>query len=206
MITTAVNPRITINRVPALSDLASAGKTRKPAVARRMVSAPLRYLLLVFWCAGTLACSGCAASSTTIVEEEVVTNTRPMYSYTSLVIQDFDLKRELYPDAAPSPNDPLYARLPGELSDHIERYVRSHHTYNTISRGGKTDASTLVLTGKFKRLGRFKISVAVSLRDGASGQEVAYFRQTLWDVLNTMDSISQLGREVANFIDRIQYK
>jgi hypothetical protein len=63
-----------------------------------------------------------------------------------------------------------------------------------------------MLTGKFKRLGRFKISVDVSLHDGVSGQEVAYFRQTLWDVLDTTDSISQLGREVADFIDRIQYK
>jgi hypothetical protein len=46
----------------------------------------------------------------------------------------------------------------------------------------------------------------VSLRDGASGQEVAYLRQTLWDVLDTTDSLSLLGREVADFIDRIQYK
>lgn len=185
-------------------------KARKTTAVRHMAPRiPFRRLLLAFWCAVVLVCSGCAASSTTIVEEEVVTNTKPMYSYTSLVIQDFELKRELYADgagSAVSPPDLRYAKLPGELSDHIERYIKSHHTYNTISRGGKTDAATLVLTGKFNRLGRFKISVAASLRDGASGQEVAYFRQTLWDVLNTMDSISKLGREVANFIDRIQYK
>ena len=132
-----------------------------------------------------------------------------MYSYTSLVIQDFELKRELYsdtPNAGMSQRDLLYAKLPGELSEHIERYVKSHRTYKNISHDGEPDASTLLLTGKFKRLGRFKISVVASLRDGASGQEVAYFRQTLWDVLDTTDSISQLGREVAGFIDRIQYK
>ena len=32
-------------------------------------------------------CAGCAASSTTVIEKEVVTNPKPMYSYTSLVIQ-----------------------------------------------------------------------------------------------------------------------
>jgi outer membrane lipoprotein-sorting protein len=166
---------------------------------------------LLALCAASLLLisAGCAASSTTIIEEEVVTNSKPMYSYTSLVIQDFELKRELYSDSPAngmSQRELRYAKLPGELSDHIERYIKSHRTYKTISRDGKPDASTLLLTGKFKRLGRFKISVVVSLRDGVSGQEVAYFRETLWDVLDTTESISQLGREVADFIDRIQYK
>jgi len=156
-----------------------------------------------------LVSAGCAASSTTIIEEEVVTNSKPMYSYTSLVIKDCELKCELYSDV-PGPRlsqrDLRYAKLPGELSEHIERYVNSHHTYKTVSRDGKVDASTLVLTGAFKRLGRFKISLVISLRDGSSGQEVAYLRQTLWDVLDTTDSISRLGREGADFIDRIQYK
>lgn len=153
--------------------------------------------------------AGCAASSTTVIEEEVVTNSKPMYSYTSLVIRDLELKRELYsdsPDSKMTQRELRYAKLPGELSEHIERYVRSHHTYKKISRDGQPDASTLLLTGEFKRLGRFKISVAVSLRDGISRQEVAYFRPTLWDVIDATDSISLLGREVANFIDRIQYK
>ena len=44
-------------------------------------------------------CGGCAASSATIIEKEVVTNPKPMYSYTSLVINDFELRRELYSDA-----------------------------------------------------------------------------------------------------------
>ena len=153
--------------------------------------------------------AGCAASSTTIIEEEVVTNPRPMYSYTSLLIQDFELKRELYSDATDarmSQRDLRYAKLPGELSDHIERYMKSRRIYKNISRDGKADAATLLLTGKFIRLGRFKISVAVSLRDGVSNQEVAYFRQTLWDVLDTTDSFSGLGREIADFVSRIQYK
>ena len=169
-----------------------------------------RRALLPLCCAVLLLISaGCAASSTTIIEEEVVTNPKPMYSYTSLVIQDFELKRELYsdaPDAKMSQRELRYAKLPGELSEHIERYVKSHRIYKNISRDGKPDASTLLLTGKFNRLGRFKISVVATLRDGVTGQEVAYFRQTLWDVLDTTDSISLLGREVASFIDRIQYK
>ena len=168
-----------------------------------------RTLLVLCSACLMLVSAGCAASSTTIIEEEVVTNPKPMYNYTSLVIHDCELKRELYsdaPDAGMSQRDLRYAKLPGELSEHIERYVKSHRTYTTISRDGKVDASTLVLAGKFKRLGRFKISLVIGLQDGASGQEVAYFRQTLWDVLDTTDSISLLGREVANFIDRIQYK
>jgi hypothetical protein len=154
-------------------------------------------------------CAGCAASSTTVIEKEVVTNPRPMYSYTSLVIRDLELKRELYtdaPESGMSPRDHRYAKLPGELSGHIERYVKAHGTYKNVSRDGKLNASTLLLTGKFIRLGRFKITVVVSLQDGATGQEVASFRQTLWDVLDTTDSFADLGREVADFIYRIQYK
>lgn len=169
--------------------------------SRALVALCCAYLLLIT--------AGCAASSTTIIEEEVVTNPRPMYSYTSLLIQDFELKRELYSDATDAQltqRELRYAKLPGELSDHIERYVKSHRIYKNISRDGKADAATLLLTGKFIRLGRFKISVAVSLRDGVSNQEVAYFRQTLWDVLDTTDSFSGLGREIADFISRIQYK
>lgn len=156
-----------------------------------------------------LLSAGCAASSTTIIEEEVVTNHKPMYRYTSLVIQNFELKRELYSDAAGdgmSQRDLRYAKLPEELSGHIERYIKSRGIYKKISRDGKADAATLLLTGKFIRLGRFKISVAVSLRDSVSNQEVAYFRQTLWDVFDTTDSFSDLGREIAGFISRIQYK
>lgn len=169
----------------------------------------IRALLLFLQACLLLVCAGCVASSTTVVEEEIVTNPRPMYSYTTLIIRDFELKRELYSDSPKSgmnKRELRYEKLPGELSEHIERYVKSHLIYKNITRGGKPDASTLVVTGKFIRLGRFKISVAVSLRDGVTGQEVAFFRQTLWDVLDTTDSFSDLGREIADFIYRIQYK
>lgn len=189
----------------ALMMITIAVKTRMPSSLGEF-----RRALLLLCCSSLLfITAGCAASSTTIIEEEVVTNPKPMYSYKSLQIQDLELRRELYsdsPEAGMSQRDRRYAKLPGELSEHIERYVRSHRTYKNITRDGKPDASTLLLTGKFNRIGRFKISVVVSLRDGASGQEVAYFRQTLWDVLDTTDSISQLGRQIADFIDRIQYK
>ena len=168
-----------------------------------------RALLLLCIACLLFISAGCAATSTTVIEEEVVTNPKPMYSYTSLMIRDFELKRELYSDSLPaamSQRENQFAKLPGELSDHIDRYIKSHRTYQNISRDGNPDTATLLLTGKFIRLGRFKISVAASLRDGISGQEVAYFRETLWDVLDTTDSLSRLGREIADFIDRIQYK
>lgn len=171
-------------------------------------------LLKVFCCLALftlapLVLSGCAASSTTIIEEEVVTNSRPMYNYTSLLIRDFELRRDLCTSSTEALLNNLerrYSKLPAELTEHIERYIKSHHIYKQISHDAQADASTLVLTGKFTRISRFKISVAVSLRDGASNQEVAFFRQTLWDVLDTTQSLSDLGREIADFINRIQYK
>lgn len=193
MITTAVTVRPLIKMMLALNNTGSIRRA-----LRALFSIGLLFII-----------AGCAASSTTIIEEEVVTNSKPMYSYTSLMIRDFELKRELYsdsPDAGTTQSDLRYTKLPGELSDHIERYVKSHRIYKNISRDGQPDASTLLLTGKFTRLGRFKISVVTTLRDGVSNQEVAYFRQTLWDVLDTTDSISLLGLEIAKFIDRIQYK
>ncbi len=172
------------------------------------ISSPRILLALCSVCL-LLYCAGCAASSATIIEEEVVSNPKPMYSYTSLIIKDFELKRELYtdsPSGGMSTRDLRYTKLPGELSEHIERYVKSHRTYANISSFGEPDASTLVLIGKFNRVGRFKISVSASLRDGSTDKEVAFFRQTLWDVFDTSESISQLGREIADFIHRIQYK
>ena len=115
----------------------------------------------------------------------------------------------MYSDASDGglePRDLRYVKLPEELSGHIEHFVASRKMFKKISRDGKPDAETLVLTGKFIRLGRFKITVVVNLRDGATGQEVAVFRETLWDVMNTTDSFSDLGREVADFLYRIQYK
>ena len=169
----------------------------------------IRLFLLLCCLSLILISAGCAASSTTMIEEELVTNPKPMYNYTKLLILDLELKRELYsdaPDEGLSQRDHRYAKLPGELSWHIERFVAAHQIFKKIYRDGKADATTLVLTGKFIRLGRFKITVVVNLRDGASGQEVASFKETLWDVMNTTDSFSDLGREVADFIHRIQYK
>jgi hypothetical protein len=179
-------------------------------ITTRAWSVSLRLFLPTF-CAVCLLIvfSGCTASSTAIVEEETVTNPKPMYNYTSLIIQDLELKREMYSDSAEaemSPREALYAKLPQELSDSIDRNVAERNIYKKLSRVGKADASTLVLSGKFLRVGRFKISVVITLRDGASGQEVASFRQTLWDVRDTTRSISDLGRQVADFMYRIQYK
>jgi hypothetical protein len=168
---------------------------------------PLRRLMLLL--SAFVLLSACAATSTTVIEEEVVTNQKPMYTYKSIVIKNFDLKRELYTDAkeaAMSQRDRLYARIPEELSEHIERYIKSRRSFQNVSRNGKVTASTLVLKGRFTRLGRFRISVVATLNDGATGQEVAYFRQTLWDVLDTTETINNLGREVSDFINRIQYK
>lgn len=152
---------------------------------------------------------GCAATSTTILDEEVVTNQKHMASYKSLIIRDFELKNELYtdtPDAKMSDRELRYAQIPSLLAENIERYVKARQTYRNVSRNGQPTATTLVLKGKFTRVGRFKISIVGTLHDGASDQEVAFFRQTLWDVLDTTATINLLSREVSDFIDRIQYK
>lgn len=169
-----------------------------------------RSMLPAFFCAILfMICAGCAASSTTVIDEEVVSNQKPMYYYTSLLIRDFELKRELYSDTADagmSNRELRYSKLPAELSAHIEKFVTSRGSYKRVSRNGTPDASTLILSGRFIRLGRFKITIAVKLSDGITGQDVASFRETLWDVLDTTDSFADLGREVADFMYRIQYK
>ena len=152
---------------------------------------------------------GCAATSTTILDEEVVTNQKHMSSYKSLIIRDFELKRELYtdnPDAGMSDREQRYSQVPSLLAENIERYVKARQTYRNVSRDGQPTETALVLKGRFTRVGRFRISITGTLHDGASDQEVAFFRQTLWDVLDTTETINLLSREVADFIDRIQYK
>jgi len=153
--------------------------------------------------------TGCAVSSTTVMDEEVVSNQKYMSSYKSLIIRDFELKSELYtdsPDSQASERDRRYARIPAELAENIERYVKSRRTYRVVTRSGQPTDTTLVLKGKFTRVSRFRISITGTLHDGASDQEVAYFRQTLWDVFDTTEAVNLLSREVADFIDRIQYK
>ena len=156
-----------------------------------------------------LVLSACAATSATVVDEEVVTNKQPMAVYKSLVIRNFELNRELYtsvPEARMSKRERQYARMPDELAEQIERYVLARHIYQDVTRDDRITGTTLVLKGRFTRRGRFRISITVTLHDGATGQEVAYFRQTLWDVFDTSQTLSNLAREVADFIDRIQYK
>ncbi|HEX9080108.1 MAG TPA: hypothetical protein VF795_10995, partial [Desulfuromonadaceae bacterium] len=67
-------------------------------------------------------------------------------------------------------------------------------------------ATTLVLRGRFTRMGRFKISLEAQLVDGGTGREVAHFQQTLWDVSDTTEGVDRLGRQIADFINRIQDK
>jgi len=153
--------------------------------------------------------AGCAATSTTILDEEVVTNQKHMASYNSLIIRDFELKSELNTDstaAVVSEGERRFAQIPALLAENIERYVKSRHIYRNVSRDGRLTETTLVLKGRFTRVGRFRISIVGTLHDGASDQEVAFFRQTLWDVFDTTETINLLAREVADFIDRIQYK
>jgi hypothetical protein len=153
--------------------------------------------------------AGCAATSTTVLDEEVVTNQKHMASYKSLIIHDFELKSELYtstPDAVLSERERRYSQIPSLLSENIERYVKARHTYLSVSRTGKPSDTSLVLSGKFTRVGRFRVSITGTLHDGANGQEVAFFRQTLWDVFDTTEAVNLLSREVADFVDRIQYK
>ena len=156
-----------------------------------------------------LVLSACAATSTTVVDEEVVTNKQPMAAYKFLVIRNFELNRDLYtsvPEARMSERERQYSRMPGELAEQIERYILSRHIYQDVTRDGQITGTTLVLKGRFTRLGRFRISITATLYDGATGHEVAYFRQTLWDVFDTSQTLNNLAREVADFIDRIQYK
>jgi hypothetical protein len=164
------------------------------------------WLCIILLCALT---AGCAATSTTVMDEEVITNQKHMSSYKSLIIRDFELQKELYTDSSDarmSDREQRYAQMPSLLAENIERYVKSRHTYRNVSRNGQPTATTLVLKGRFTRVGRFRISIVGTLHDGASDQEVAFFRQTLWDVFDTTESINLLSREIADFIDRIQYK
>ena len=168
-----------------------------------------RFLVCLFLLVMTALCAGCSTTSTTIIDEEIVTNNKPMALYTSLIVKDFELSRELYtdlPEARMGERDRRYVMIPGQLSDQIMRYVKSRHIYATVSRDEVYSPTTLVLKGKFTRIGRFRISVEAMLVDGVSNHEVAYFRETLWDVFDTTDTVGRLGQGIADFIDRIQYK
>lgn len=159
-------------------------------------------------CAVVLLMTACAATSNVVTDEEIVTNQKPMATYTSLLLRDFELKRELYDDGDErmGEREQRYERIPAQLTEQIQRYVKARRVYESVSRTTEISSKTLILQGKFIRMGRFRITIEALLLDGASGQEVAYFRQTLWDVLDTSEAVGRLGREVADFLDRIQYK
>ena len=156
-----------------------------------------------------LSLSGCASSSNTVIDEEIVTNQKPMALYNILIIKEFELNRELY-SSEKSPRmgerEQRYARIPAQLADLVKRYIVSKNIYRSVERDGTPSAKTLVLKGKFTKMGRFKISIEAVITDSMTGQEVAFFRQTLWDVFDTTESIGSLGRGIADYIDRIQYK
>ncbi|HEY3309402.1 MAG TPA: hypothetical protein VGJ93_13175 [Desulfuromonadaceae bacterium] len=151
--------------------------------------------------------TGCAATSTTIVDEELVTNQKPMSSYKTLIITDFTLKQGADVSTSGIGSDERrYDQVPAQLAEQILRYVKSKNIYQEVSFDGTPTDTTLVMKGKFTKMGRFRISYEAFLLDGGSLQEVAYFRHTLWDVFDTTEGIGRLAREVASFIDRIQYK
>ncbi len=156
-----------------------------------------------------LSLGGCASSSNTVIDEEIVTNQKPMALYNSLIIKDFELKSELYSSEQSSrvgEREQRYAKIPAQLTDLVKRYIVSKNIYRSVERDGTPSAKTLVLKGKFTNMGRFKISIEAVITDSITGQEVAFFRQTLWDVFDTTESIGSLGRGIADYIDRIQYK
>lgn len=153
--------------------------------------------------------TGCAGTATTILDEEVVTNQKPMATYKSLIIHDFELKNDIFTSSSEvqmNERERRYSQVPSVLAENIERYVKARHTYQNVSRSAQPSATALILKGKFTRIGRFRISIVAMLYDGANGHEVAYFRQTLWDVIDTTEAVNLLGRDIADFIDRIQYK
>lgn len=156
-----------------------------------------------------VALSGCAVSSAAIMDEERVINTKPISHYRSLRINEFLLKRDLVTSTASESTNEReirYLAMPQEIAAAVERLVSERHIFDAVSRTIVPDAKSLVLTGEFTRVSRFKVSVASRLHDGGTGAEVAFFRLTLWDVYDTSQAISMLSKEVSDFIDRIQYK
>lgn len=153
--------------------------------------------------------SGCAASSAAIMDEERVTNTKPISRYHSLRINEFLLKNDLVTSSPPesaNEREKRYLTMPQDVAATVERLVSDRQIFTTVSRTVVPDAKTLVLSGVFTRVSRFKVSVTSYLHDGVTGKEVAYFRLTLWDVYDTSKTISVLSKEISDFIDRIQYK
>ncbi len=183
-------------------------RTEVPRKHVRFPAEIIRWGAMLFVVCVPFMMAGCAATSNAVTDEEIVTNQKPMSTYTSLLLRDFELKRELYSDARDrmGEREQRYTHIPEQLTEQVLRYVKSRRIFQNVSRNEKITATTLILQGKFVRMGRFRISLEAVLLDGGTGQEVAYVRQTLWDVLDTTEAVGRLGRELADFIDRIQYK
>jgi len=141
------------------------------------------------------------------MDEAVIADSQPMANYTSLIIRNFELSRDLYtsaPESRMSERDRLVARMPDDLAGQIERSVLDRHIYQEVSRSAGSSRKSLVLQGRFTQVGRFRVSITASLHDGVTGKEVAHFRQTLWDVFDTSQTLGDLASEVADFITTIQ--
>ena len=167
------------------------------------------YCLVIFFITLTLVISaGCAKTSSVVIEEEIATGLKPMTAYTALQVRDFELKKELYINEDDSTDDleRRYADVVERLSRQIVDDSRLRRTFQNVSRDTAISPGALVLKGRFVRTGRFRISVEAMLSDSETHREVAYFRQTLWDVKNAADGIDSLAREIVNSINRIQRK
>jgi hypothetical protein len=167
----------------------------------RLLILPLLVLLLVL--------SGCAATYNTVIDEEIVTAQKPMALYNAIIIYDFKLNRELYSSEKGDSiggRELRYTQIPSQLSEQVKRYLVAKGMYRSVTRDGAAAAKTLYLKGKFTKMGRFRISIEAVITDSLTGQEMAFFRQTLWDVFDATETVGQLAREIADYIDRIQYK
>lgn len=155
-----------------------------------------------------LALSSCAGNSATVADYEVIGNKKPISLYKTLVINKFELARELYTSSTGNLDgrDATYAAVPDRLDKDFRQLISRKNLYQSVSDGGFVTDTTLILKGRFSRIGRFKISIIADLYDGGTGQLVASYASTLWDVYDATGSITDLAKDLADFIDRIQYK
>ena len=188
------------------------------SVSRTTISGASREMTLDLRLSGILLCllllffvSGCAPSSNIVVDDELIVNQRRFDSYKRLVVMPFQLQTGLYSDQQaekPGSREARYAEMPQKLANSIEHSLRERKLFREVLRSlpEKAGGDTLILAGKFTRIGRFRVSVETSLVDASTGREQASFKHTLWDVLDTSDTIGDLGEEIATYLDRIHYR
>ena len=179
--------------------------------ASREMILDLRFLSILLWISLLLFVSGCAPSSNVVVDDELIVNQRRLDSYRRLVVTTFQMQKGLYTDQQtekPGSREARYAEMPQKLAGAIERELRERKLFPEILRSvpERVGSETLILAGRFTRIGRFRVSVEASLVDASTGREQASFKHTLWDVLDTNDSIGDLGEEIATYLDRIHYR